>query len=166
MVRGHGMSPASGNLRTQMRLNSRARGFSHSHAKETIVNRLIASLTLLTVVAGLTGCVVAPGYDYGYAQPYYPDYGYAYGPPYAPVYGSVGIYGGWGGGCCHGGHWHGGDGWHGGNGWHGDGGWHGNGGSGGWHGSGFGGSHDGSSASGGGSNSWTSGGMHGGGRSH
>ncbi len=34
------------------------------------------------------GCAVAPGYDYGYAQPYYPDYGYAYGArtyaPYAP----------------------------------------------------------------------------------
>ncbi|CAH2906481.1 MAG: hypothetical protein CPSOU_0329 [uncultured Paraburkholderia sp.] len=26
-------------------------------------------------------CAVAPAYDYGYAQPYYPDYGYAYGAP-------------------------------------------------------------------------------------
>lgn len=142
-----------------MQLNSEARDFSDTHAKETIVNRLIASLTLLTVVAGLTGCVVAPGYDYGYAQPYYPAYGYAYGPPYAPVYGSVGIYSGWGGSCCYyhgGGHWHGGDGWHGGNGWHG-GGWHGEGG---WHGSGYGGSHGGSGGS-----TWNSGGEHGG-RSH
>jgi hypothetical protein len=134
-----------------MRLNSRARKFSHSYAKEAIVNRLIATLTLLTVLGSLTGCVAVPGYDYGYAQPYYPGYGYAYGPPYPPVYGSVGIYGGWGGSCCyHGGHWHGGDGWHGG-------GWHGEGGSGGWHGGGYGGMHGGSSASGGGS-SWSSGG--------
>jgi hypothetical protein len=87
------------------------------------VSRLVASIALLTLAAGLTGCAVAPGYDYAYAQPYYPGYGYAYGPPYVPVYGTVGIWGGWGGGpCCyHGGHWHGGGGWHGG-GWHGGGG--------------------------------------------
>ncbi|REG57783.1 hypothetical protein B0G80_0417 [Paraburkholderia sp. BL6669N2] len=113
------------------------------------MSRLIASMALLAVTAGLTGCAVAPGYDYGYAQPYYPDYGYAYGPPYAPVYGSVGIYGGWGGSCCyHGGYWHGGHGWHGGGG--------------GWHGGGYGGSHGGSSASGGGSSWSSSGGGHGG----
>ncbi|TDY26371.1 hypothetical protein B0G81_6885 [Paraburkholderia sp. BL6665CI2N2] len=39
------------------------------------MSRLIASMALLAVTAGLTGCAVAPGYDYGYAQPYYPDYG-------------------------------------------------------------------------------------------
>jgi hypothetical protein len=137
------------NLRTQILLNSRARRFSHSHTWEKIVSRLIASVAMLAVAAGLTGCVVAPGYDYTYAQPYYPGYGYAYGPVYGPAYGTVDIWGGWGGGpCCyyyhgHGGYWHGG-GWHGG-------GWHG----GGWHGGG-GGSH------GNGGESWSSGGSHGG----
>lgn len=127
-----------------MLLNSAARDFSDAYTKEKIVSRLVASMALLALAASLTGCAVAPGYDYAYAQPYYyyPGYGYPYGPPYAPVYGSIGIWGGWGGPCCYhgggGGHWHGG---------HGD--WHG----GGWHGSGFGGSHDGT---------WSSGGGHGG----
>jgi Beta-propeller domains of methanol dehydrogenase type len=137
-----------GNLRTQMLLNSRARRFSHSHTREKIVTRLIASIAMLAAAASLTGCVVAPGYDYAYAQPYYPyypGYGYAYGPAYGPVYGTVGF---WGGSCCY---YHGGGGyWHGG-GWHG-GGWHG----GGWHGGGSGGgSH-------GGGSSWSSGGGQGG----
>ncbi|NKJ48282.1 hypothetical protein CIC12_16345, partial [Burkholderia sp. SG-MS1] len=61
------------------------------------MSRLVASIALLTLATGLTGCAVAPGYDYGYAQPYYPGYGYAYGPPYVPAYGTVGIWGGWGG---------------------------------------------------------------------
>ncbi|ASV99587.1 hypothetical protein [Paraburkholderia aromaticivorans] len=118
------------------------------------MSRLIASMALLAVTASLTGCAIAPAYDYGYAQPYYPGYGYAYGPPYAPVYGSVGIYGGWGGSCCyyhgdHGGYWHGGHGWHGGNGEHG-----------GWHGGGYGGYHGGSGSS------WGSSGGHGGGHGH
>ncbi|ABE30489.1 putative glycine-rich protein [Paraburkholderia xenovorans LB400] len=134
-----------------MLLNYCACVFSQSDAKEKIVSRLIASMALLAVMASLTGCVVAPAYDYGYAQPYYPGYGYAYGPPYAPVYGSVGIYGGWGSSCCyyHGGYWHGGHGWHGGNGGHG----------GGWHGGGYGGYH-------GGGSSWGSSGGHGGGHGH
>ncbi|MBC8742438.1 hypothetical protein F6X40_38705, partial [Paraburkholderia sp. UCT31] len=83
------------------------------------MTRLIASMTLLAAAAAsITGCVVAPPADYGYAQPYYP---YAYGPPYyGPAYGSVGIYGGFGGSCCYyrHGYWHG----------HGHGGWHGGGG--------------------------------------
>ncbi|WP_025599734.1 hypothetical protein [Burkholderia sp. WSM2230] len=111
------------------------------------MNRLFGSVALLAVAAAVGGCAVAPAYDYGYAQPYYPDYGYAYGAPYAPVYGTVGIWGGWGGSCCYhggGGHWRGGD-WHGGHG-------------GGWHGGGYGGSRGGSS--------WSGGGWHGGGRSH
>lgn len=37
-------------------------------------------MALLAVVAGVSGCAVAPGYDYAYAQPYYPAYGYGYGP--------------------------------------------------------------------------------------
>ncbi|WP_085482063.1 hypothetical protein [Paraburkholderia susongensis] len=117
------------------------------------MSRLIASAALLAAAASFTGCAVAPpaGYDYTYAQPYYP---YVYGPPYAPVYGTVGIWGGFGGPCCyyHGGHgyWHGRGGWHGG-------GWHG--GNGGWHGGGYGGMHGGGSA-------WSSGGGMGGGHSH
>lgn len=146
------------NLRTQILLNSRVRRFSHSHTREKIVSRLIASIAMLVVAGSLAGCVVAPGYDYAYAQPYYPGYGYAYGPVYGPAYGTVDIWGGWGGPCCYyhggGGYWHGG-GWHGG-GWHGGGGgWHGggwHGGGGGWHGGG-GGSHG-----GGGGSSWSSGG--------
>ncbi|QQC64860.1 hypothetical protein [Paraburkholderia ginsengisoli] len=103
------------------------------------MSRLVASIALLALAAGLAGCVVAPGYDYAYAQPYYPGYGYAYGPPYVPAYGTVGIWGGWGGGSCcyHGdGHWHGhGGGWHGGgNGSHGGGTWSRGGGGGGGHG--------------------------------
>jgi hypothetical protein len=100
-----------------MPLNSIACDSSHAYTKEKIVSRLVVSIALSALVAGLTGCVVAPGYDYAYAQPYYPSYGYAYGPPYVPAYGSVGIWGGWGGGgCCYygGGHWHGRGGWHGG----------------------------------------------------
>ncbi|RDK03920.1 hypothetical protein [Paraburkholderia lacunae] len=103
------------------------------------MSKLIGSAALLAVAASLAGCVVAPGYDYAYAQPYYPGYPgyvYPYGPAYAPVYGTIGIWGGgWGGPCCyHGnGHWRGG----------GYGGWHG----GGWH---------------GGGSSWQSGGGHGG----
>jgi hypothetical protein len=89
------------------------------------VSRLIASVAMLAVAASLTGCAVAPGYDYAYGQPYYPGYGYAYGPVYGPVYGSVDIWGGWGGPCCY---YHGGGYWHG-RGWHGGGGGHGNGGS-------------------------------------
>jgi hypothetical protein len=116
------------NVRTQMLLNSGARRISHSHTREKIVSRRIASIVLVAVVATLTGCVVAPGYDYAYAQPYYPGYGYGYGPAYGPAYGTVNIWGGWGGSCCyyHGGHgyWHGG---HGGGGWHGGGGGHGGG---------------------------------------
>ena len=105
------------------------------------MSRLIASMMMLAIAASLTGCAVAPGYDYGYAQPYYPGYGYAYG-PYAPVYGTVDFGGGWGGPCCYyrgGGYWRGRGGWHGG-------GWHGGGGHGGYH--------------GGGGNSWSSGGGH------
>ncbi|MFM0336448.1 hypothetical protein [Paraburkholderia fungorum] len=113
--------------------------------------RFVASVTVLALVAGLTGCAVAPGYDYAYAQPYYyPGY-YGYGYPYAPVYGSIGIWGGWGGSCCYY-HGHGGGYWHGGNGWRGANGWHGGGSGGGWHGSGYGGSQGGSS--------WSSGGGH------
>lgn len=130
-----------------MPLNSAARDFSDAYTREKIVSRLIASIALLALAAGLTGCAVAPGYgyDYGYAQPYYPGYGYAYGPPYAPAYGTVGIWGGWGGGCCYhggGGHWHGRGGWHGG-GWHGGG--HGGSHGGNWSGGGHGGGHGGHS---------------------
>jgi hypothetical protein len=100
----------------------------------------------LGIVVMLAGCAVAPGYGYGYAQPYDPYYGYAqsydpysgyaYDPGYLPVYGAIGIWGG--GGCCgpYYRHWdgyhHGGDrlGWHG----HGGRGWHGGGGHGGGHG--------------------------------
>lgn len=132
-----------------MRLNSLACGLSDSLCQhgETIVSRLFASAALLAAATALGGCAVAPAYDYGYAQPYYPDYGYAYGAPYAPVYGTVGIWSGWGGACCY----HGGDHWHGG-------GWHDGHGGGGWHGGGYGGSHGGSS--------WSGGGGGHGGRSH
>jgi hypothetical protein len=130
------------NVWTQMLLNSTAGDFSESYMKEKIVSRLFASIALLAVAAGFAGCVVAPGYDYGYAQPfYYPGYGYAYGPPYAPAYATVGLWGGWGGPCCY---------YHGGGYWHGRGGWHGGGG----HGGGYGGSR--------GGNSWSSAGGAGG----
>ena len=61
------------------------------------MSRLIASIAMLAVAASLTGCVVAPGYDYAYAQPYYPGYGYAYGPAYGRPTVAVDIWGGWGG---------------------------------------------------------------------
>jgi hypothetical protein len=133
---------ACGNAQTQILLNSIARDFSDAYMKEKIVSRLVASIALIALAAGLTGCAVAPAYDYSYAQPYYPGYGYAYGPP---VYGTIGI---WGGGPCCYYNGHGGDHWHGHGDWHG-GGWHG----GGWHGGGYGGSHGGT---------WSSGGGHGG----
>ncbi|WP_341312339.1 hypothetical protein WN982_12645 [Paraburkholderia sp. IMGN_8] len=113
------------------------------------MDKLIGPMALLAMVASLTGCVVAPGYDYAYAQPYYPGYVYPYGPAYAPVYGTIGFWGGgWGGPCCyHGnGHWHGG-------------GEHRDGGRGGWHGGGYGGYH-------GGGSSWQGGSGEHGGRSH
>ena len=105
------------NVWTQLLLNSATGDLSDAYVKEKIVSRLIASLALLAAATSLAGCVVAPGYDYAYAQPYYPNYGYAYGPPYVPAYGTVGIWGGWGGPCCYyhgGGYWHGHGGWHGG----------------------------------------------------
>jgi hypothetical protein len=120
-----------------MLLNYATGDFSDAYVKEKIVSRLIASIALLAAAGSLAGCVVAPGYDYGYAQPYYPNYGYAYGPPYVPAYGTVGIWGGWGGPCCY---YHGGGYWHG----NGQGGWHGG------HGGGYGGPHGGSSWSTGG----------------
>lgn len=126
-----------------MVLNLQSCGFSHSYMKEKIVSKLIGLMALLAMVASLSGCVVVPGYDYAYAQPYYPGYVYPYGPAYAPVYGTIGFWGGgWGGPCCYHGNGH----------WHGDG-------HGGWHGGGYGGYH-------GGGSSWQGGSGEHGGRSH
>lgn len=97
---------------------------------------MLKTLAVTGLLVALAGCVVPPGYGYGYAQPGY-DYGYA--PAYDPMYGGVNI-GIWGGGDYRGdrGHWH--DGGRGGGPWHGGhGAWpHGGGGHGG-HGGGHGG---------------------------
>jgi hypothetical protein len=57
-------------------------------------------VSVLAIVCGLAGCIVAPPYGYAPA----PDYGYAYAPGYyaAPTVG-IGI--GFGGGCCRHGRW-------------------------------------------------------------
>jgi hypothetical protein len=54
---------------------------------------MLKTLAAAGLFAALAGCAVAPGYDYGYAQPAY----YGYGPAYEPAYGTVNI-GIWGGG--------------------------------------------------------------------
>jgi hypothetical protein len=108
------------------------------------IKRLLAALTLATLMALLSGCYVAPGYSYVQgngaggdvyygASPgvVYNGYGYGYG---------VGYWGGYY-GCCWGGRYYGGRYWRGGGGWHGrGGGWSGGHGGGG-HGGGSGGGH-------------------------
>lgn len=78
---------------------------------------MLKAIVATGLVVTLAGCAVAPGYDYGYAQP---AYYYGYEPAYAPAYGGVdiGVWGGGGGHDYHGGHWR--DGGHGGS-WHGGG---------------------------------------------
>jgi hypothetical protein len=119
--------------------NSAALLFSDNKERRIEMLKTFAATGLLVALAG---CAVAPGYDYGYAQP---PYYYGYGPAYEPAYGGVNI-GVWsGGGRDHygdRGHWHGGGehgNWrHGGGGGHGN--WpHGGGGGHGGHGGGHGG---------------------------
>jgi hypothetical protein len=62
---------------------------------------MLKNVFIAGAVALLSGCVVAPSYDYGYGygygyeQPYATGY-YGYDPGYAPAYGAVNI-GIWGG---------------------------------------------------------------------
>jgi hypothetical protein len=107
------------------------------------IKRLLAALTLATLMALLSGCYVAPGYSYVQGNGAAGDVYYGTGPAvvYNGYYPNYGYYGGyWGGyygyGCCwRGGGWYGRGGYGRGNpGWHGRGGW--SGGHGGWHGGG------------------------------